>query len=36
MKGASLRETGMALRWNWFSQETCLLGRGAWHLHVKM
>lgn len=36
MEGAPLCETGMALHWNWFSQETYFLGRGAWHLHVKM
>lgn len=36
MGGDPVCETGMALNWNCFSQETCLLGRGAFHLHVKM
>lgn len=36
VEGCPVCEIGMALLWRWFSQETCLLGRGAWHLNVEI
>lgn len=35
MEGASVCETGMAVRCKWLSWETCLLGRKAWHLNLE-